>query len=227
MSTPVSTDLIMVERSGTVYKETKANYDTAVGGGGGGGGEEDAEYGVAIQFCWGQLTAGYHSSGTSRHDGGTMYYHRTDSAGTYYLSSSATSSQSYRPGTQLKIDGTWYTINTWANTTSATQPGPVNVYYRRQVMSWAFSPSEVATATGAESGSIQGLKINIAALPSSSYNSFPDFQIGMKLISGGNNTSNYSGTTGGSYTQVYSADPKVWSSTSWQGVDFSTNIAWT
>ncbi len=94
-------------------------------------------------------------------------------------------------------------------------------------MSWAFSPSEVATATGAESGSIQGLKINIAQLPSSSYNSFPDFQIGMKLISGGNNTSNYSGTTGGSYTQVYSADPKVWSSTSWQGVDFSTNIAWT
>ena len=38
MSTPADTDLILVERSGTCYKETKANWDTATGGGGGGGG---------------------------------------------------------------------------------------------------------------------------------------------------------------------------------------------
>lgn len=234
MSTPANTDIILVERSNTVYKCTKADWDTAAGGGGGGG---SATYGINIQVAWGQITAGYHSSGF--HSYGTtgyMYHAQSDSAGTYTLSTScATTMTSHRPATKFKVAGTWYEVgNATANSTS-NMAGPFNAYYRRRAVSWGFTAAELVTAFGTNSGAITGIAIEMYSAPSGSYNSFPSYLAGMKLVvDGGSNTMNNSGTARGSYTAVYNVNPKAWTTTppAFQELPFGTgagttsSIAW-
>jgi hypothetical protein len=214
MSTTATTDIIVVERSNTAYKCTKADWDTADGGGGGGGGT--ATYGINIQVAWGMLTAGYHSSGF--HSYGTtgyMYHQQTDAAGTYTLSTScSTVIVSHRPATKFKVGGTWYEVgNATANSTS-NMAGPFNAYYKRRAVSWGFTAAELVTAFGTNSGSITGIAIEMYSAPSTSYNSFPSYTAGIKnVVSGGSATMNNSGTARGSYTQVYAVNPKAWTTT--------------
>ena len=227
MSTPASTDLILVERSGTCYKETKANWDTATGGGGGGGGGGSATNNLAIQFAFASM-GGYSNAGSHFHDGGTLYYHRLDSSGAYTLSSTTTNNSSVRPNTKLKIGGTWYTINegTTSQYTQTTGAGPFNVYYYRSMTSWTLTASEIETACGASSGTISGIAVKMDDAPS---RTMPDHYIGVKLVSTGDASTNNSGTNNGSYTQVSYASSRNWvgeTEGSYVEVTFSTNISW-
>ena len=125
MSTPANTDLILVERSGTCYKETKANWDTATGGGGGG----TATNNLAIQFAHSSM-GGYSNAGSHFYAStGKLYYHRLDSSGAYTLSSTTTNNTSVRPNTKLKIDNTWYEVVAGTAYTQTTGAGPFNVDY--------------------------------------------------------------------------------------------------
>jgi hypothetical protein len=103
--------------------------------------------------------------------------------------------------------------------------GPFNAYYRRRAVSWGFTAAELATAFGANSGSITGIAIEMYSAPSGSYNSFPSYLAGMKLVvDGGSNTMNNSGTARGSYTQIYAVNPKAWTTTppAFQELPFGT-----
>lgn len=226
MSTPQNTDLILVERSNVLYKETKANWDTATGGGGGGGGSS-ATNNLAIQFAHASMGS-YASSGSHYYiTNGVSYFARVDSSGAYTLSSSGSSTlTNHRPCTKLKKDGTWYEINSSNSVSSTTSAGPLNVYYWRSLISWTLSASEIETACGASSGTIQGLAVRCNSAPSKT---MPSHYIGVKLTSLGDTTTNNSGTNNGSYTQVSFANPRNFtgaSAGSWIEITFSTNISW-
>ena len=110
MSTTLGTDLIAVERSGTVYKETKTDWDTAVSAGG-----SSSTNGIVIKMYWCMNTVGYNASGRHRYGtGGTMYSSRSDTSGCYTRSSSTSQNSGpyQRPNTKVKVDGTWYSIGT-------------------------------------------------------------------------------------------------------------------
>lgn len=234
MSTPIDSDLILVEANSTtdgrvvgqIYKETKANFDTATGG----GTEPDAEYGVALQFAFSQI-GNWSQSGSHFTSGdGALFSSRSDNAGAYTLSSSATAtSNGDRPNTQLKIDNSWYTIieGSSSDYTQVTEPGPFSVYFERSAVSWTLTASEIQTASNAKSGSITGLRIKMDDAPDYS---MPNHYIGLKLVSSATTTSNFSGTTGGSYTQVAYANPRDWTGATeqaYQEITWSTGINWT
>jgi hypothetical protein len=103
--------------------------------------------------------------------------------------------------------------------------GPFNAYYRRRAVSWGFTAAELVTAFGTNSGAITGIAIEMYSAPSGSYNSFPSYLAGMKLVvDGGSNTMNNSGTARGSYTQIYAVNPKMWTTTppAFQELPFGT-----
>ena len=225
MSTPASTDLILVERSGTCYKETKANWDTATGSGGGGG--SSATNNLAIQFAFASMGT-YSNSGSHFHDGGTLFYHRLDSSGAYTLTSSTTLSTSTRPNTKLKIGGTWYEVVVGTSTqySATTGAGPFSAYYYRSLTSWTLTASEIQTACGATSGTISGIAVKMDDAPALA---FPDHYIGMKLVSTGDASTNNSGNNNGTYTQVSYASSRDWrneTEESYVEVTLSTNISW-
>ena len=226
MSTPANNDLILVERSGTVYKETKANWDTATGGGGGSGGGGTATNNLAIQFAHSSM-GGYSNAGSHFYAStGKLYYHRLDSSGAYTLSSTTTNNSSTRPNTKLKIDNTWYEVVAGTAYTQTTGAGPFNVYYYRSMTSWTLTASEIQTACGASSGTISGIAVKMDDAPS---RTMPNHYIGVKLVSTGNADTNNSGTNNGSYTQVSFANPRNWvgaTEESYVEITFSTNISW-
>lgn len=228
MSTPASTDLILVERSNTLYKETKANYDTATGGGGGGGGGSSTN-GIVIKMYWGQISAGYHASGQHKYknSGGSLFYSRTDSSGSYTRTSSASSSYANnRPNTKVNVDGTWYSIGTHGTTVSANNAGgPCNAYYRRTVCSWSYTSAEMDAATGATSGQIRGIQVECYATPSGSYNYFPSFGVSLITHNVSSTTTNYSSQTF-SYTN-HTGGTKIWS-TGFNSFPFSSSyyVSW-
>ena len=238
MSTPVDTDLILVERSGTLYKETKENWDDATagdGGGGGGGGGVTATNGIVFQWAWGMNTTGWNGSGRHRYGpGGTMYYVQSDSAGTYTLSSATGSSYaSHRPRTGIKVGGTWYELGSDNISTSTTgNAGPFNVYYKRRAVSWCYTPAEIVSALGGSTNTatITAMRCYMNNAINSSYNSFPNWTAGVKLINGLTNTAtNYGGTNGGSFTQIASVNPQTWnnSNSSWEKeITFSSSLSW-
>jgi hypothetical protein len=224
MSTTLGTDLIAVERSGTVYKQTKTDWDTAVSAGG-----SSSANGIIIKIYWGQITAGYNSSGNHKYgSGGSTYYSRSDSAGSYTKADSAGSAlTSHRPNTQINVDGTWYSIGTQGTSVSGNSAaGPCNAYYRRHVISWSYTAAEMDTATGATSGSIRGIKIWCNSQPSSSYNNFPSF--GVSLITYGSitTTTNYSGQTF-PYSNFLPTTVS-WTTNSWRQFDFHSSyyVSW-
>lgn len=222
MSSPSGTDVILVERSGTLYKETKTNWDSATSGGGG-----SATNNLAIQFAHASM-GGYANSGSHYYiTNGVTYYNRTDSSGAYTLSSTSSSTlNNHRPCTKLKKDGTWYEIISSTSTSTTTTAGPLNVYYWRSFVSWTLSASEIQTGCGSSSGTIQGLAVRCNSAPSKT---MPSHYIGAKLVSSGDTTTNNSGTNNGSYTQVAFANPRDFtgaSAGSWIEITFSTNISW-
>ena len=228
MSTPAGTDLIVVERSGTLYKETKTNWDSATGGGGGGGGGGSSSNGIVIKMFWGQITTGYNTSGTYKYGaGGTLYYTRADGAGNYTKDDTASSSTAdNRPNTKIKVDGTTYSIGTQGTSTSATsQAGPCNAYYRRHVLSWAYSSTEMDTATGASSGTIQGIQVECATPANTGYNSFPNFGIALITYNVTNTSTNYSSQTFSTNNYGGTGTTYSWSS-GFNTFNFTTNVSW-
>jgi hypothetical protein len=64
----------------------------------------DGESALGFIFAWGQCPTNYSSSGISRiSNTGTMYYTWTDSAGTYLVTDTASSTRSYRPCLRLHV----------------------------------------------------------------------------------------------------------------------------
>ena len=227
MSTPSGTDLIVVERSGTLYKETKTNWDSATGGGGGGGGGSSSN-GIVIKMFWGQITTGYNTSGTYKYGaGGTLHYARSDSSGNYTKDSTTSSSTAdNRPNTKIKVDGTTYSIGTQGTSTSATsQAGPANAYYRRHVLSWTYTAAEMDTATGASSGSIQGIQVECVSPPNTGYNSFPNFGIALITYNVTNTANNFSSQTFSTNNYGGTGTTYSWSS-GFNIFNFSTNVSW-
>ena len=61
---------------------------------------------LAITMAWGQVPTNYSSTGTSRIGAGNIYFTRTDSSGTYFINSDASSSQTgtnSRPVLEFKL----------------------------------------------------------------------------------------------------------------------------
>lgn len=225
MSTPVGTDLIAVERSGTVYKQTKTAWDTAVSSGGGG----SSSNGIIIKIYWGQISAGFNSSGNHKYgSGGTTYYSRTDGAGAYTKTDNAASGlTNHRPNTQINVDGTWYSIGTQGTSVSGTSSaGPCNAYYKRHVISWCYTAAEMDTATGATSGTIRGIKIWCNSQPSGSYNSFPSFGVSLITAQSITTTTNNSGSSF-PYSNFIPATVS-WTTNSWRQFDFNSSyyVSW-
>jgi len=227
MSTVLGTDLILVERSNALYKETKTNWDTAVAGGGGGGGS-GSTYGIVIKTFWCMNTVGYNASGRHRyHSGGTMYTSRTDASGCYNKSSSASSAAaSQRPNTKVKVDGTWYTLPTGTSIGGSSSVGPMNMYYKRSVVSWCFTSAEMDSATGATSGSITGVSFQSYSAPSSAYNFFPNFGISLKIQSVAATTTNYSSQTFTHNNYTNSNFSYSTTTDAWNDFSFNTAVAW-
>lgn len=225
MSTPIASDLLIVERgaTNTQYKETKADWDTAT----------SSSNGIAIQMAWCRNPQGFNSSGQHWYTAnGNLYHAQADTVGCYTLSTNSTATiTSKRPNTKLQVGGVWYELDSFAakGTSGTTEAGPVNVYYRRRAVSWTFTNSELQTALSTTSATITGMQINIHTPPNSSYNKFVDLQVGMKLVTS-NATTNNSGTNNGSYTTVLDSfnGTSGWAASSgWTSVgSFTSNFSW-
>ncbi len=228
MSTPQNTELILVERSNVLYKETKANWDTATGGGGGGGGGGGSTNGIVIKMYWGQISTGYNASGTHKYgSGGTIYHSQSDSSGSYTKASSVSSTvASNRPNTKVNVGGTWYTLGTHGTSTSGTTTAePCNAYYRRRVLSWCYTSAEMDSATGATSGTIQGIQVECVSTPNSGYNSFPNFGIALITYNVTSTTSNYGNQSFPNNNFGGTGTTKNWS-TGFNTFTFGTTVSW-
>lgn len=225
MSSTLGTDLIAVERSGTVYKETKTDWDTAVSAAG-----SSSTNGIVIKMFWCMNTVGYNASGRHRYGtGGTMYTSRTDSSGCYTRSSSTSQNSGpyQRPNTKVKVDGTWYSIGTIGTSIGGSSAvGPMNVYYKRSVLSWSYTSAEMDTATGATSGSIQGISLQSYSAPTGSYNAFPSFGISLKTHNVTATTTNYSSQTFTHNNYFNSSYSYSTSTDAWNDFSFNTAVSW-
>ena len=226
MSTPLDTDLIVIERGNVAYKVTHEDYYDQIAGVADGG----ATNGIAFQSCHGQIAAGYTQQGQSKYSStGNVQYARTDGTGTYTLSN-ATSGQymvDQRPNFGFKAGASWYTIGTGTNITVSAHPSFCNAYYKRSLTSWSFTPAELATALGGTSATITAIRMEASSVPTGGYNIWPTYTFGYKLIANATDDANYSGTNGGSYTQVFAANPKspAWT-TGWNELTLSSSISW-
>lgn len=235
MSSVAGTDLILVEaanagtsrQAGVVYKCSKTDWDTSVAAAGSGAA---STYGLAIQTGQGQNLFGYNASGYVKqgYSLNSMKYSRTDASGSYGLSDGHVTNWNYKPDTRVKIGGTYYPLDIGGQAQGAgTHPSPINQYYKRIGCSWLYTSSQMDTAISASSGAIQEISIYCHIAPSSNYNNIPTFKIGLKLVpSSAGDDDNYSGTTGGSYTEVVSISNYQWTSASWNNFTCSTSVTW-
>ena len=228
MSTPNSTDTILIERGNIVYKVTHEDYYNQIANVSDGG----ATYGIAFQACHGQVAAGWNASGQDQYTpslGGSMYGARTDGSGAFTLTSTASAHYANRRiNMGFKAGASWYTIGTGTNASSTSQASPMNIYYRRSVTSWAFTPDELTAALGGISATITAVRLQCYSPPGSSWNIWPNYTFGYKLVANAAKSgTNYSGSNGGSYTQVYAANPKspAWVS-GWNELNLTSNISW-
>ena len=222
MSSPSGSDVILVERSGTLYKETKTNWDSATAGGG------SSTNGIVIKMYWGQIVLGYNTSGTHKYgSGGTLHFARVDGSGNFTRNSTTSSTiASHRPNTKIKVNGTTYTLGTHGTSTSSTtQAGPCNAYYRRHVLSWSYTSAEMDSATGVSSGTIQGIQVECATTPASGYNSFPNFGIALITHNVTSTDTNYSSETFSTDNYGGSGTTYSWS-TGFNTFNFSSNVSW-
>jgi len=233
-STPTGTDLMVIERGSTLHKCSFTDWGNSVNPP-----YVGTTYGIAIQTVWGQIAAGYNQSGRHNYgNSGSMWNTRTDASGAYNLAhASGSSSSNQRPNTRMKIGGVWYPMA--QNGTYLSSPsgyGPMNVWYRRSLISWAYTNVELdgsTSGTGSTGGVIQGISFYCYSIPAGSYNIFPNYLIGLKLTgtvqnTTPSNTANYSGSSAanhGAYTQVYSANPKAWT-VGWNDFTLSTTFTW-
>jgi hypothetical protein len=157
-----------------------------------------------------------------------MYSLRSDSSGCYTRSSSGSqnSGPSHRPNTKIKVDGTWYTLESGTGIGGSSQVGPMNMYYKRSILSWCFTSAEMDTATGATSGSIQGISLQSYAAPSGSYNTFPSFGISLMTHNVANTTTNYSSNTFTHNNYFNSSYSYSTSTDAWNDFTFTTAVSW-
>jgi len=123
---------------------------------------------------------------------------------------------------------------TSGSSNSASSPGICNIYYRRHIVAWVVTSSELSINLGLSSASIRGLRWYITGSPL--YQPLPSYAIGMKNLSSGFGVSNNPGNTG--YTIVKSASNEsftassykefYWTSTpfNWTGGDLAIVVAW-
>jgi hypothetical protein len=235
MSAVTGTDLILVEAAatvssrtaGVVYKCSKTDWDTSVTAAGSGAA---STYGLAIQTGQGMNTYGYNASGYVKqgYSPNSMKYTRSDASGAYGLSDTHAINFNYKPDTRVKIGGTYYPLDIGEEIpTAGTWPSPINQYYKRIGCSWLYTAAQMDTAISAASGAIQEISIYCHTAPSGNYNNLPTFKIGLKLVpASAGDDDNYSGTTGGSYTEVFSTSNYQWTSASWNNFTCSSSITW-
>ena len=156
-----------------------------------------------------------------------MYWSRTDASGCYNKSSTASSGvASHRPNTKVKVDGAWYTLPTGTSISGSSAVGPMNMYYKRGVISWCFTSAEMDTATGATSGSISGVSFQSYSAPDTAYNFFPNFGISLKIQSAVNASTNYSSQTFTHNNYSNSNFSYATGTDAWNDFSFNTAVAW-
>ena len=120
-----------------------------------------------------------------------------------------------------------YTIGTIGTSIGgSSSAGPMNMYYKRSVISWSYTAAEMDAATSATSGSIQGISLQSYGAPSGVYNSFLNFGVSLMTHNVANTTINYSSNT---FTHNNYSNSNYAYSTStdaWNDFTFSTAVSW-
>jgi hypothetical protein len=123
-------------------------------------------------------------------------------------------------------------IITFTGVNGTQQPGIINNYFRRYILAWTYSASEISAASGGRTtGTITGLRFFVAQQPTNQ--PFPSYAIGFK--NGTFLANSNPGSTG--YTIVKSASNESFTtnttktfnfspSFSWSGGDLAITIAW-
>ena len=110
---------------------------------------------------------------------------------------------------------------------STAEAGLCNTYWRRRLIVATYTSAEIAAAcSSASSATFSKLRFYVAQAPGSSYQPLPNYAIGMKLTSLGQ-SSNATGTNGGSFTTVKSQHSASFSTGSYKEFTFNTNFSWT
>ena len=127
--------------------------------------------------------------------------------------------------------GTWYGNTTLASNslTSNSGVGLVNIYYRRRIIAFCLSASELSGFGMSANDVISKLRWYVDSVPLSQYMPFPNYAIRMNHIASGTITTNPSGSaTGTNITTVkaqHSYDANT-PGTGYQSMDLDTNFTW-
>ena len=123
-----------------------------------------------------------------------------------------------------------YTIFTSTTTNGTTSANIMNAYYRRHIIGFCYSASELASANSCFSGgaTISGLSFYISNPVSSSYSPYPNYAIAMCHVPGGSNTSNPTSTsiTRNNFTTVRSTHSASFTSSGTKTISFTSNFSY-
>ena len=123
-----------------------------------------------------------------------------------------------------------YTIFTSTTTNSTSGPNIMNIWYRRHLIGFCYTASELAAANSCFSSgaTISGISFYISNPTSSSYNPYPSYAIAMCHVPNGSNTSNptSSSITRNNFTTVRSAGSQYFTSSGTKTISFSTNFSY-
>jgi hypothetical protein len=123
-------------------------------------------------------------------------------------------------------------IITFTGSNGTQSPGVVNNYFRRSILAWTYSASEISAATeGRTSGIITGLRFFVTQQPT--YQPYPSYAIGLKNGTFAADTN--PGSTGYSIVKPASSESFTTNTTktfnfsssfTWSGGDLAITIAW-
>ena len=122
-----------------------------------------------------------------------------------------------------------YTIFTSTSTNGTSSPNIMNTWYRRHLIGFCYSASELAAANSCFSSgaTISGISFYISNPTSSSYNPYPNYAIAMCHITNGGNTSNpTSSTNRTNFTTVRSAGSQYFTATGTKTITFNNNFSY-